>query len=142
MGERLESNLNKRNNAKIQKKLSHFESMLERIAENEEEYFDQQFIPCFEVQSEDQLLKQRIESILHCVDNALYPITCDFDCIDSFESVFDHGHNDIDCVEDEDEEKVKAIEAPQNGNDHEHEDQDKKDDVDDIDLVKGNEGND
>merc|ERR1719295_1370687 len=127
--ERLESNLKKKKKSKIQKQLRDFESMLERIAENEEEYFDQQFIPCFEVQSEDQVLKQRIESILHCVDNALYPITCDFDCIDSFESVFDHGHSV------EDEQKTKAIEPPQKNEENE-----RKEVTDD--LMRGNEGND
>ena len=89
--EKLENNLSKKNNSKIQKKLSQFQMMLDMIDDNEEMYFDQQFIPCFKVESDDERLKKRIEAILQCVDNALYPISCDFDCLKDYNSIFHKG---------------------------------------------------
>ena len=65
--------------------------MLDNIKENQSMYHDQQFIPCFKVESNDKTLKARIESILMCIDHALYPIAYHFDCIQDFNSIFDHG---------------------------------------------------
>merc|ERR1712129_585432 len=63
--------------------------ILDLIEQSDEYYADQQFIPCFEVECEDVVLKNRIESILYCVDTALYPISCDFDCVRDFDAVFE-----------------------------------------------------
>eukprot|EP01084_Bolivina_argentea_P308318 533101_1 len=68
--------------------------MLDMISENENIYFDQQFIPCFMVECENDKLKKRIESILCCVDNALYPISPNFDCINDFDSNFENYNYD------------------------------------------------
>merc|ERR1712228_738499 len=95
-----ENDLNVKKKNKIQKKLHQFENILNMIEQNEEHYFDEQFIPCFEVESEDNALKNRIESILYCVDTALYPISCDFDCVNDFDSVFeDRANNNTKAIE-------------------------------------------
>merc|ERR1712228_973326 len=81
-----ENDLNVKKKNKIQKKLHQFENILNMIEQNEEHYFDEQFIPCFEVESEDNALKNRIESI--------------FDCVNDFDSVFeDRANNNTKAIE-------------------------------------------
>merc|ERR1712228_951530 len=128
-----ENDLNVKKKNKIQKKLHQFENILNMIEQNEEHYFDEQFIPCFEVESEDNALKNRIESILYCVDTALYPISCDFDCVNDFDSVFeDRANNNTKAIElalnqigigdVEKEQKEKVNEAPIENANNESED--------------------